>query len=97
MPTTLRRRTLVKAGLTAAAATLAAPAASWGRSPLSFRDYRSSDALGLAGLVRSGEVSPAELLQIAIERTEAVNPEINFIVEKLYDRARHRVDGNIGQ
>jgi Asp-tRNA(Asn)/Glu-tRNA(Gln) amidotransferase A subunit family amidase len=53
-------------------------------------DYLSYDAIGLAELVRSGEVSERELLDTAIARAEAVNPAINAIVLKDYDAARRR-------
>lgn len=55
---------------------------------LSFEDYVRHDALALAGLIRKGEVSAAEVVEAAIARTEAVNPKINAVVERLYDRAR---------
>lgn len=48
------------------------------------------DATGLAGLVRKGEVSAVELVDAAIARAERVNPEINAIAERTYDRARDR-------
>lgn len=44
--------------------------------PLSFREYVEHDATALAGLVRTGQVSPAELLETAIARAEAVNPQL---------------------
>ena len=50
----------------------------------------TEDATGLAGLVKSGEVDPAELVDAAITRAERVNPEINAIAERLYDRARQK-------
>lgn len=53
-------------------------------------DYLAHDAIGLAELVRSGRASARELLDIAISRTEAVNPAINAIVLKDYDAARQR-------
>ncbi|ASL43855.1 Putative amidase AmiC [Burkholderia sp. AD24] len=53
-------------------------------------DYLAHDALGLAELVRTRQASARELLDIAISRTEAVNPAINAIVLKDYDAARHR-------
>ncbi|GAA3395772.1 amidase [Cryptosporangium minutisporangium] len=43
-------------------------------------EYASYDAVGLAELVRAGEVSPAELLDAARLRAEKVNPQINAIV-----------------
>ncbi len=54
-------------------------------------EYLQYDALGLAGLLRRGEVSPAELLETAIRRVERLNPSINAVVDKLYDRARERI------
>src|SRR6476660_60462 len=47
-----------------------------------------TDALGLAGLVRSGEVSAAELTDDAIRRIEATNPQLNFLVTDSYEQAR---------
>jgi Asp-tRNA(Asn)/Glu-tRNA(Gln) amidotransferase A subunit family amidase len=46
------------------------------------------DALGLAELVRRREVKAEELLERAIARVEAVNPQINAVVAKHYDLAR---------
>ena len=46
------------------------------------------DALGLGELVTCGEVTPAELLDRAIARVEAVNSTINAVVIKHYDEAR---------
>ena len=44
---------------------------------MGFREYGDYDAVGLAGLVRGGQVSPSELLDEALARTAALNPEIN--------------------
>lgn len=46
------------------------------------------DATGLAATVRKGDVSAPELVDAAIGRLERVNPQINAVAEKLYDRAR---------
>lgn len=43
-------------------------------------EYRDYDAVGLAELVRRGEVTPAELLAAARDRASAVNGRINAIV-----------------
>ena len=51
-------------------------------------DYLRHDGIGLAELVRSQQVTPAELLEAAIARAEAVNPKLNAIVRPLYERAR---------
>ncbi|SHN47708.1 amidase [Cryptosporangium aurantiacum] len=43
-------------------------------------EYTSYDAVGLAELVRTDQVSPAELLDAALLRAEKVNPQLNAIV-----------------
>ena len=53
-----------------------------------FADYVRHDGLGLAALVRSGEVSAAELLETAIARIEAHNPALNAVIRTRYDAAR---------
>lgn len=58
---------------------------------MSVDEYDRYDGLGLAQLVRDGEVSPAELLEEAITRAERVNPRLNAIVLEMYDHARRRV------
>ncbi|MCW2494957.1 amidase [Jatrophihabitans sp.] len=51
------------------------------------------DGVALAALVRSGERSPAELIEAAIARVEAVDPELHAVQVRAYDRARAtRVD-----
>jgi amidase len=58
-------------------------------------DYAQLDATGQAELVRSGEVSPAELVDAAIARAEALNPELNAIIHELYDEAREAASGEL--
>jgi amidase len=53
--------------------------------------YDAHDALGLAELVRRGEVTPTELLDEAIARVERVNPRLNAVVLPMYDVARRNV------
>ena len=55
-----------------------------------FKEYDEFDALGLAGLVKKGEVSASELLEESIARTEKVNPRINAVIRPMYDIARVR-------
>ena len=45
------------------------------------------DATAQAELVRTGQVSAAELVTAAIERIEALNPVLNAVVTPLFDRA----------
>src|SRR5687768_9855528 len=56
-----------------------------------FDDYEQFDGVGLAGLVRSGKVTPTQLLDAAIERVEARNPAVNAVVMPLYDYARRAI------
>jgi amidase len=51
-------------------------------------EYMALDATALAGLVRSGEVSAAETVEAAIARINAVNPQINAVVERADAMAR---------
>ncbi|MAG33134.1 MAG: 6-aminohexanoate hydrolase [Deltaproteobacteria bacterium] len=46
------------------------------------------DATAQAALVASGDLTPAELVEAAIERIERINPRINAVVTRLYERAR---------
>ena len=55
---------------------------------MDFEDYRRHDAVGLAELVARREVSRDELLDAAIARTAAVNPQINAVTQDFSDRAR---------
>ena len=52
-----------------------------------FKEFSEFDAIGLAELVRKREVSPVELCEETIERIERVNPQLNAVIAKLYDRA----------
>jgi amidase len=45
-------------------------------------EYMALDGTALAGLVRSGEVSATEAVEAAIERINAVNPQVNAVVER---------------
>ena len=53
-----------------------------------FTDYEEHDALGLAGLVAGGEITPEEILEAAIERVEARNGTVNAVTNRLYDEGR---------
>ena len=56
------------------------------------RDYVTHDAVGLAALVRAGEVSPRELVEAAIGRIEARNGELNAVIHELFDKALAAAD-----
>ncbi|MBA6414167.1 amidase [Parahaliea sp. F7430] len=92
-PNHLSRREVLRNGasLAAAAALPLSLNVSADSSGLSAAEYRQYDGLGLASLVRKGEVSALELLELAIAQTEALNPTLNCVVEKLYDHARQHI------
>src|SRR5205085_6897369 len=46
------------------------------------------DATGLASLVRAGDVTPVELVEAAINRIETVDPQLNAVIHRRFDRAR---------
>ncbi|HTO52957.1 MAG TPA: amidase [Myxococcota bacterium] len=55
------------------------------------RDYEKYDALGLAELVRKGEVSPKELLDAALARVSARDPALHAVVMRFEERARREL------
>ena len=60
---------------------------------MSFTEYSEHDGVGLAALVEKGEVTPVELIDAAIARTEKHNPAINAVIYKAYDEARAAAAG----
>ena len=57
-------------------------------------DYRAHDALSLAELVRKKEVTPAELLDEAITRSDAQDKRLNFIAQDMQEYGRQKAAGN---
>jgi amidase len=55
-------------------------------------DPGTLDALGQAELVRRKEVSPRELVRLAIERIERLNPALNAVVTPMYELALAAAD-----
>jgi amidase len=51
-------------------------------------DLALLDATAQAELVRTGQVSPLELVDSAINRIEKLNPELNAVIHPRFDRAR---------
>lgn len=50
--------------------------------------YQDYDAAGLAELVRKKELPAAEIVESAIARLEKLNPKINAVIHKMYEKAR---------
>jgi len=57
------------------------------------QDFSSHDAIGLAQLVRRGDVSVPELVEAAIARVEQLDRRINAVVYRDFDRAREMAAG----
>jgi len=43
-----------------------------------------NDAIGLGEMVRDGEIKPSELVEMATERIEYINPQLNVVIHKMY-------------
>lgn len=58
-------------------------------------EYRTYDGLGLAELVSTGDVTPRELLDCALEQAKSVNPGLNAIVRPMREEAEQRLAGTL--
>lgn len=58
-------------------------------------EYAACDATALAQLVQRREVTPAELLDAALARAEAVDGELNAIIIPMHDAARQRAQASL--
>lgn len=63
---------------------------------LAFDDYERFDAVGLAALVPSGQVHPAELVEAAVVRIASRNPALNAVIVPMYERAREAAQRHSG-
>jgi amidase len=54
------------------------------------------DAIGLAGLIQTGQISSGELVEYTIRTIDAINPELNAVICKTYDRARRCASAPLG-
>ncbi len=64
---------------------------------MNFADYRKNDALALADLVKTKQVTPQELLEAALARKDQVNAKINAIVLDHEDVARKAIKDGLPQ
>ena len=60
-----------------------------------FAEYGAYDGLGLAELVKNGEVTASELVEEAVHRIEDLNPQLNAVIHKAYDLARDAAEGDV--
>ncbi len=63
---------------------------------MALAEYGELDGLGLADLVRRGEVTPRELVDEALRRVDAVQPALNCVVHRMDDHARAATAGPPG-
>src|SRR5215469_16270957 len=59
---------------------------------MAFTEYDRFDALGLAALLRNGQVSAHEILDEAVRRLDERNPALNAVVSRLDDTAKAAID-----
>jgi len=53
------------------------------------------DATATAALIAANELTPLEAVDAAIDRIERVNPTLNAVIHRQYERARHEASGEI--
>jgi amidase len=57
--------------------------------------YQKNDALGLAALVRAGEVTAGELLDACVARMDAYEPTLHAVVHRFEERGRAAIAGGL--
>lgn len=94
----MRRREFLAAGATGLAAISGVGAGASGCAPSLLRHgppgddaLARLDAVGQAALVARGEVRPGELIEAAMRRIAALDPTLNAVVTRSFDRALGRV------
>jgi amidase len=60
-----------------------------------FAEYEHYDALGLAELVRTKQLTPLEVVEAAIARIEARNPQINAVIHTMFNQARQAAQNDL--
>ncbi len=63
--------------------------------PLPDEVYLGHDGLGLAELVRTRQVTPAELVATALARIDRLNPGINAVIHRMDAQARAAAQGSL--
>ena len=86
-----RRKFLATTAGAVAAAAFSGSSLLQGQPASSLTEYDAMDAIALAELVRTRQVSPKELLEHAITRCEAINPTIKAVSQKYYDMAHQAI------
>ena len=58
-------------------------------------DLGRMDAVAQAALVRDGRATPVELVQAAIDRIEALDPQVNAVIHQRFERALEEAGGDL--
>ena len=58
-------------------------------------DFHLNDGLGVAELIRRKEISPREAVTAAIDRIESLNPRLNAVVHRMFERGLDQADGDL--
>ncbi len=75
---------------TAYKALIAAPA-----NGANFKEYNQYDAMGLAALIKAGDISAKEALQAAIHQANTLNPKLNAIIHRFDERAFNAIQNGL--
>lgn len=62
---------------------------------MNLQEYLQYDGLGLAELVKQKHIQPSELLSLAMQRSQQVNPLLNAIVIPMQEHAKKRVNSHL--
>ena len=62
---------------------------------MKLNEYMSYDGLGLAELVQKKQVTATELLDLALQRSEQVNPKLNAIIIPMHEHARRKAQQSL--
>jgi amidase len=62
---------------------------------MSDSELARTDAVGLAELIRNGELSPVELIDDTIDRIERLNPQLNAVIHPNFEAAREAAAGDL--
>lgn len=84
----ISRRQFLKS--TAAACTVATVPQISSAAPRAMDEFIGYDALGMAELIRDGSISATEAVEITIRRIEALEPIINALTTRTFERAFER-------
>ena len=93
MSPTITRREFLRQSAAGAAVVAVLPAVPTALFAAPADEFTGLDALAQAELVRTRQVTPRELVEAAIRRIEAVNPQINAVIRPMFDEALALADG----